>query len=221
MNGAVKTILFDFEGTLVDFQWRLEDAEAEAAALLKKYEVLRGNRPRIHYARAMNRALEHRQKTGQAQVVSELALIYDRYDADALSRWKVRPGVHVMLQKIRTWGVKTGLVSNVGRKHLDLALEKLALGIGLDATVSRDEALWLKPHPRGILLALEKLGSLKPQALFIGDSLDDVSAARHAGLQVMIITGGQHSLRPLQKAAPEGIFKDWKEFLFRLKGLCS
>jgi phosphoglycolate phosphatase len=221
VNCAVTTILFDFEGTLVDFQWRLDEAEAEAAALLKKHKILGGNRLRIHYARAMNRALEHRQRTGQGQVVSELALIYDRYDADALRRWQVRPGVHVMLQEIRTWGLKTGLVSNVGRKNLDSALEKLSLRSGLDTTVSRDEALWLKPHPGGILLALERLDCLEPQALFIGDSLDDVSAARQAGLQVMIITGGQHPLRPLQKAAPEGIFKDWKELLLRLRGLCS
>ena len=29
-----KALIFDFEGTLVDFQWRLAEAEAEGAAAL-------------------------------------------------------------------------------------------------------------------------------------------------------------------------------------------
>ena len=29
-----KALIFDFEGTLVDFQWRLDEAEAEGTAAL-------------------------------------------------------------------------------------------------------------------------------------------------------------------------------------------
>jgi phosphoglycolate phosphatase len=216
-----KTILFDVEGTLVDFQWRLEEAETESAALLKRHNLLPGNSPRIHYAQAMNLALEIQEKTGQGEVASKLALIYDRYDADALTRWQVRPGVHAGLRKIKGRGLRTGLVSNVGRYSLDLALERLALRSGLDTTVSRNESRWLKPHPGGILLALEKLGGRKARALFVGDSLDDVSAARQAGLPVMIIRGGQHTPARLKKAAPDGLVEDWSQFLAWLMSRCS
>ena len=40
-----------------------------------------------------------------------LGEIYDRYDADALNRWQIRPGTFEVLEEIRRRGLKIGLVS--------------------------------------------------------------------------------------------------------------
>jgi len=34
MHAPIRTVIFDFEGTLVDFQWRLAEAEAELRSKL-------------------------------------------------------------------------------------------------------------------------------------------------------------------------------------------
>ncbi len=51
----------------------------------------------------------------------------------------------------------------------------------LDAVVTGDEARAPKPDPRGLLLVLELLGVPPRKAVYVGDSLADLGAARAAG----------------------------------------
>jgi phosphoglycolate phosphatase len=210
MKPKLKALIFDFEGTLVDFQWRLAEAEAEAGRLLAGLRIVPEPSARVHYAEAMNRALEHSERTGDPEGVLSLADIYDRYDADALSRWQVRPGAKEILPKVRALGLKIALVSNVGEKNLKAALIRLGLN-DYEVVISRNEARWLKPHPKGIELACEKLGCRRNEVCFLGDSLDDVRAAQGAGVPVIIVSGGQDGLEKIQEGRPDGILWDWSE----------
>lgn len=217
MISTLNALIFDFEGTLVDFQWRLKEAETEAGQLLADLGIVEMVQARVHYAEGMNMALEHEERTGSAQGVLGLAAIYDRYDADALARWQIRPGVQDILPLLRNRGLKTGLVSNVGLKSLEEALIRLDLSPYLDVIISRNEARWLKPHPQGIDLACERLGCRKETVCFLGDSLDDVLAAKRAGVPVIIVSGGQHSPEKIQDAGPDGIIGDWPELFLLLE----
>ena len=144
-----KALIFDFEGTLVDFQWRLAEAEAEGSAALANLGMLREG-SRGSYADLMNIALRYQENFGRSEGVTALSAIYDRFDADALTRWQVRDGVLETLKEIKNRGFWTGLVSNVGTDSLSKALERLGLNSFLDVSISRNEARWLKPHPAGI-----------------------------------------------------------------------
>lgn len=213
----LQALIFDFEGTLADFQWRLDEAEAEAGKLLVHYGIIENTATRVHYAEGMNKALEHEERTGQPDCLRDLSALYDRFDADALTRWQIRPGVQAMLSLIRDKGLKAGLVSNVGRMSLGPALSRLGLSEFLEVVISRDEARWLKPHPRGITLAGERLGYGLDRVCFLGDSLDDIRAARNAGIPVVIIDGGQHSPETIREAGPDGIISDWRGLFPLLK----
>jgi beta-phosphoglucomutase-like phosphatase (HAD superfamily) len=48
MKVKLKALIFDFEGTLVDFQWRLEEAEAEAGQLLADLGIIRKTQTKVH-----------------------------------------------------------------------------------------------------------------------------------------------------------------------------
>ena len=41
-------------------------------------------------------------------------------------------------------------------------------------------------------MALERMGEKRENSVFLGDSLDDVHAARNAGLRVIIIAEGEN-----------------------------
>lgn len=213
----MQALIFDFEGTLVDFHWRLEEAETEAGQILADLGIIEKSQSRVHYAEGMNMALDHEKQTGRSQSVLSLEAIYDRYDADALTRWQVRPGVPEILSGLRERGIKTGLVSNVGFKSLQEALNRLALRSYLDVVISRNDARWLKPHPQGINLACEQLGFSKESVCFLGDSLDDILAARRAGVPVIIVSGGQHSPEEIRQAGPNGFIPDWPELFLLLE----
>jgi phosphoglycolate phosphatase len=215
----VEAVLFDFEGTLVDFQWNLKGAVQKTLERLntlgfpvdrlegKKYSVLKNQ--------AMAMALE----IGQSpeQVKEEIDSIYDRFDADALLRWSLRPHAKEFLSSLKTSGIKTGLVSNVGKKALKEGIKKLGLSSLFHVLVSRNEVRQLKPNGEGIRLALNHLCIPGEKALFVGDSIDDIQAAKEAGLRVIIILGGENPKPDLLSGGPDVLIQDYGELIACLK----
>ncbi|MCZ7653631.1 MAG: HAD family hydrolase [Rhodocyclaceae bacterium] len=191
-NPAFKAILFDFEGTLVDFQWQLEPAHAELRAAFAALgfggdEFIQGN-----YATMWNVAADRLALQGRMdELRAALCPIYDRWDADALTRWSPRPGAKALLQRLSTAGLRVGMVSNVGRRALAEALQRFGLDASLKPVVSRDEVTHMKPGAEGILRVLVEWQLAAKEVLFVGDSRADVRGARAAGLRVAIIRGGE------------------------------
>ena len=109
--------------------------------------------------------------------------------------------------------MRTGLVSNVGGKTLTKALSKLSLAEFFDVALSRNDVLDLKPNPDVLNLAIERLGISKENSIFMGDSLDDVNAARNAGIRIMIITDGENVKEDILAAKPDQVIQSYAELL--------
>jgi phosphoglycolate phosphatase len=211
----IDTMLFDYEGTLVDFQWKLSEAVEETLKMLRDIGFAKDRIQSRRYSTLMTEAMQGAVEIGLQpdQVREKIGFVYDRFDKDALTRWALRPYVKDFLHKIRTKGVRTGLVSNVGGKTLIKALSKLGLEGFFDIALSRNDVLNLKPNPDGINLAIEGLGTKKDKSIFIGDSLDDINAARNAGIQVIIITDGENIKEDILAAKPDYVIKGYDELL--------
>jgi phosphoglycolate phosphatase len=210
-----KAILFDFEGTLVDFQWNL------AGAVQETIEMLKGSRfpiSRIQsrkYSTLMKEAMQMASQIGRSpeEVREKIGAIYDRFDEDALARWTLRPKAKHFLSALKIKGMKTGLVSNVGKRALGKALQKMEIHQFFDVVVSRNDVKALKPNSEGIRLALKRLQVQRERALFIGDSLDDIHAAREADLGVIIILGGENPKPDLLSANPDFLIQTYAELI--------
>lgn len=188
MKARYKAVLFDYEGTLVDFQWRLASAEEE----LRQACAALGCPTEGNYARLWNAAVAAAEPQGRlAEVRRVLQPIYDRWDADAATRWAPRPGAVELLAALGARGIGRAMVSNCGRRAVAQVMARFGLDGHLEPTICRDDLLFLKPHPQGLQRALDALGVAPSQALFVGDSLTDVHAARAAGVPVAIIHGGE------------------------------
>jgi len=115
--------IFDFEGTLVDFQWRLEPAEAELRRAFAELGFAGDEFSRGNYASMWNAAADSLAKQGRmAELRGALGPVYDRWDTDALSRWAPRAGAAELLRAIVAAGSRAGMVSNIGRRALGEAL---------------------------------------------------------------------------------------------------
>lgn len=191
-NPAYTAVIFDFEGTLVDFQWRLASAEDElrrafAGLGFRGHEFSRGN-----YATMWNAAAElQAQRGSMAELREAVCPIYDRWDADALSRWAPRTDAVQLLRRLSAAGKRVGMVSNIGRKALTAALGRFHFAGLLLPVVSRDDVSFMKPRAEGILRVLSDWQLAADAALFVGDSRADVLGARAAGVPVAIIGGGE------------------------------
>lgn len=92
---------------------------------------------------------------------------------------------HALLETLRERGFKVGLVSNALDPpyllHRDL--EQLGVAERLDVAVFSSEIGWRKPHPAIFERALDALGVMPADALFVGDTLaTDVAGAAALGM---------------------------------------
>lgn len=201
---TVKEVFFDFEGTLVDFQWQLEPAVEECLAVLEAVGFKRRwFGPSPSYASIYNDArqfsLEGRVQKPLHLVMDLIDTIYDKYDADALTRWQRYPDTLEMLTALGNHGFRMGLISNVGRKALVPAMERLGLADRLAIVISRNEVDHLKPHAEGLLQAAAELRVDPAHVIFIGDSRNDVGAAREAGMLACFLAGGEDTPQAMRE----------------------
>ena len=211
----VEAFLFDFEGTLVDFQWNLAEAVQETFEMLRVIGFPTERIQSRKYSALMNEAtkIAIELRRSPDEVRKKIGAIYDRYDEDALTRWKLRPNARHFLSALKAMGIKTGLISNVGKIAMENAFKKMELQRFFDIVVTRNDVKALKPSGEGINLALDRLRVTKDRSLFIGDSLDDIHAAKEAGLKVMIILGGENPKTDLFTAQPDYLVNHFAELL--------
>ena len=211
----VEAFLFDFEGTLVDFQWNLAEAVQETFEMLRVIGFPTERIQSRKYSALMNEATKIAigLRRSPDEVRKKIGAIYDRYDEDALTRWKLRPNARHFLSALKAMGIKTGLISNVGKIAMENAFKKMELQRFFDIVVTRNDVKALKPSGEGINLALDRLRVTKDRSLFIGDSLDDIHAAKEAGLKVMIILGGENPKTDLFTAQPDYLVNHFAELL--------
>jgi len=211
----VEAILFDFEGTLVDLQWNLQRAVEETLEMLRTLGFPIQRLQGMKYSTLMLEAVGMAQEIGQStdRVREKIGAIYDRFDEDALRRWTLREGSEDFLSALKTKGIKIGLVSNVGRKALDQAILKLDLRPFFNVLVSRNDVQSMKPSGEGLRLALSRLRVMSDKALYVGDSSDDIQAAKAAGVKVIIIMDSENSKAELLSAGPDQLIYHFNELL--------
>jgi phosphoglycolate phosphatase len=204
--------IFDFEGTLVDFQWQLQPAETELRQAFAELGFGGDGFATGNYAGMWNAASDELVRQGRMMELRRaLGPIYDRWDLDALTRWTPRPGAAELLRGLATGGAQVGMVSNVGRKTLSKALARFEFANYLSPVVSRDDVTYMKPRAEGILRVLSDWGAAARDVLFVGDSRADMLSARAAGLPVAIIRGGECDDTAFADAPPDYMISQLKE----------
>jgi HAD superfamily hydrolase (TIGR01509 family) len=200
VRSAPRGVIFDFEGTLVDFQWKLEEGESELRKGFATLDIPETELADRSYSTMWNLAVS---RFAESELRIRVGPIYDRYDLDALSRWRLREGAARMLVALKERGLRVGLVSNIGHCALDPAFERFGLVGSFDTVIARDDVVHMKPHPEGILRCLAGWSLDPGEALFVGDSRTDIRASRAAGVRVAIVAGGESSEADLAAMPPD------------------
>jgi len=184
--------IFDFEGTLVSFEWDIPKAVREAKEVLEDAGIAVPENIQ-NYAELYNFVSLHFPDS-----IGLIDEVYDAYDASALENWRPHEDSGYVLRALSSSGVQLALVSNVGIRALQSALEKFNLNY-FSHTVSRDDVRLLKPDAEGLRKAMNVMGAEGHETLFVGDSVADVKAAKKAGIDVAVLQG-ENSIQELKKA---------------------
>lgn len=189
---ALKAIIFDLDGTLVDSARDLLDAMNTLLAeeglrqigLDEVKSMIGDGVPKL-----VERALIA--TGGDLTRHRELVLRFlDIYKDNAARHTEAYPGVRETLEILRRRGLLLGVVTNKPYAATVSILEALGLNGFFGAVIGGDTLPERKPHPAPILKALERLGVAPEAALMVGDNYHDVQAARAAGTKAFAVTYG-------------------------------
>ncbi|HEU0242295.1 MAG TPA: HAD family hydrolase [Candidatus Limnocylindrales bacterium] len=167
--------LFDWDGTLVDTIPMIYRANVVA---LREFGItLTREWYRERYTPDWRRSYR------------ELGIPEHQWDAVA-TRWgeemasgrpRALPWARPALRRLRTRGVRLGLVTASTRAVVEHNLGRLNLDGVFEAIRYSDDVARSKPHPDALLEALDELGVAAADTVYVGDTTVDLEMARAAG----------------------------------------
>jgi phosphoglycolate phosphatase len=198
-HNSIRAVILDLDGTLVDTAGELglalNETLAELGLRLMSLEAataLIGRGVRSLVERALDAVggatdLDHaveRFEVHYERVVGTRALLY--------------PGVKEGLLALSEAGFKLGVVTNKPRLFTERLLRHLEVDGLFDTVVAGDDGLRRKPFGDMLAAAASAMGATIPETLMIGDSDNDVLAARDAGCLVWCVPYGYNEGRPAE-----------------------
>jgi len=211
----LKAYVFDFEGTLVDFQWNLDDGiKATKDKLAKlgfdKEWLMKTDSYAKLYNDAVIGALMRRVDLSSWEVRAKVGEVWDYWDLDAATRWQLRENAKDTLNRLHRRAT-IGLYTSVGRKAVTKVLEKYEIDRLFHILITRDDTTLIKPYNEGLRLILDFMGISPVEMIFIGDSVKDIAAAEAIGAQSAFLVGGEQELPPDVK--PDHIIHSMSDIL--------
>jgi phosphoglycolate phosphatase len=209
----LRAVLFDLDGTLLD---SAPDLAAAANAMLAAL----GRPPRepaviaTYIGKGIPKLVE-RTLTGALDASADPALfaralpIYEHHYAAESGRRSVPfPGVLEGLRALQAARVPMACITNKAERFTVDLLKRTALAGYFRVVVCGDTVARKKPDPEPVLTACARLGVSPGEALMIGDSANDVAAARAAGCPVWCVPYGYNEGRPVESLACDRIVPD-------------
>jgi len=90
-----------------------------------------------------------------------MSAVLDRFDIQALSQSELVDGAKSVIDQLRRWNLKFGLITNSGRAGVKMAIEKLGLSGCFDIVVTRNDIERIKPSGESVQKAVSTLGMLQ------------------------------------------------------------
>ena len=179
------TVLFDFDGTIMDTNdviltsWQhtfrtLKNREEDVEKLVKTF----------------GEPLETTIRKFFPDVPAEEAIeIYRTFHRENFSDMiKLFPGTKELLAELRKRNYKTGLVTSRLLKTTIQGLEAFGITEFFDVIVTAEDTLKHKPDPQPLNVALEKLKADPERAVMLGDTMFDILCAKNAKVTSVLVS---------------------------------
>ena len=203
------TILFDFDGTLVD----------SIELILESYR----HTMRVHRGEPMSDELwleglgtplrvQFKTFTDDPAEVDAMIATYREWNLANHDRMvRAYPGALETVKALKKSGARMGIVTSKNLGGLKRGLALCGFDGLFDALITSDMIEASKPDPAPVHAALAQLGAKPREALMVGDSPHDIAAGREAGTRTAACLWGPFDRARLQQERPDfwlGSFAD-------------
>jgi len=193
----LSAVLFDLDGTLLD---TLADIAAALNLAMADHgfgpvpendvRQMIGRGSPMLIQRAVSAGHYTVDAAGQAHMLERFFHHYGEQEESGQFAARPYPGAAQALQRLHEAGLRTGVVTNKHQRFASGLLEKLNLKRWIDVVVGGDTCERRKPDPQPLLYACESLQVTADAVLMVGDSINDVKAARAAKIPVVCVPYG-------------------------------
>ena len=214
----IRGLAFDLDGTLSDSIPGLAEAVDQALHAMglppagKAYVTTWvGNGADVLMQRALFHALGRQPEATESERGREL---FDRFYAQTAETGSgLFPGVRQTLETLRQQGLPLAIVTNKPTPFVAPLLESLGIAEEFSLVIGGDDVPQKKPHPAALFLVLGHFGLLPHQLLFIGDSRNDIQAAKAAGVPCVGLTYGYNYGEPISESHPDKVLDTFDQLL--------
>jgi phosphoglycolate phosphatase len=188
---AVKAVLFDLDGTLIDSapdlgaaadQMRI--ARGLPSIPLSDYRPLAGAGARGMLGVAFGMTPDHPDFPAMREE------FFRNYEQRMLQHTLAFDGVPELIDALVQRGLAWGVVTNKSMRFTGPLSQQMPLFASARTVVGGDSTPHAKPHPAPLLEAARQLGLASAACLYVGDDERDIVAGRAAGMPTVAATYG-------------------------------
>jgi HAD superfamily hydrolase (TIGR01509 family) len=202
---AQPTVLFDVDGTLIDSNFHhvvaWHHAFLEIGQEIPCWRIL-GLIGRSG-SELLDALLGDELAEAHGSRVKEL---HTKYFVEAAPRVRRLPGARELLEAIAERGWQSVLATSAGEEELTVLRDALDAEDLITAVTSAADADQAKPHPDIVATALERVDADPSEALFLGDAVWDIQAARRAGVPAAAVLSGGTPREALEQAGAAQVY---------------
>lgn len=210
-------VLFDLDGTLTD---TLDDLRNSVNYALKEFGFPERSRDEIRsfVGNGVRKLVYRSVPENTPDEISEkcLEVFKEYYKEHSCVETKPYSGIIDLLSELKKRKIKTAVVTNKMHEAAVEIVEFFFDGL-IDVTVGQIDGVPQKPAPDGILIALDRLGASKENAVYVGDSEVDCITARNAGVPCIGVTWGFRDREVLKVNGAECIIEKAEEIFGKIQ----
>lgn len=212
MSSAVQLLVLDVDGTLVDSQALIVEAQGRAFAACGLEAPTRERSLSIVGLSLFEAFSELVGPTGPIEQLSEeYKLAFQALRADPAWHEPLFPGIEALIADLRGRDdVVLGIATGKSRRGVAYLVERHGWG-GAFATIQTADDAPSKPHPGMLLQAMAETGIAPERTTMLGDTTFDMAMARGAGVQAIGVTWGYHPVDALREAGAETLISSIDE----------
>ena len=216
----IKFIAFDLDGTLLDSVPDLAVAADQAVQALGfpsvSEEQVRdyvGNGADVLIGRALSQSLTINPDLNAELRAKARVLFDDYYDQSGHKLSHLYPTVKETLEELHKAGFVMALVTNKPSKFVPDVLEKHGIAKYFVDVLGGDAFPEKKPNPIALNWLMEKHQIQPSEMLMVGDSKNDILAAKNAGCASFGLTYGYNHGEPISVSNPDFVADSLAELL--------
>lgn len=216
-----KLVLFDLDGTLIDTAPDL--AHSMDLVMRELHLPTQGlKKVRRFIGHGVRRLVEDivstelKGKPAKATLDKALGAFNEHYREQLVQKSSLYPGVSECLQTLRSRGVKLACVTNKPKAFTEPLLEHFLIDGHFDLVLSGDSLQKKKPDPFPLVHACQRLAVEVADSIMVGDSSNDILAARNAGMRCLYMSYGYSDTETVRALGPDVVLDSFADVMDHL-----